>query len=159
MKRWSVRSKVVAAVALSMTVLGVLLVGGCVALFSEKPERIDRSQIVGVWTGSGGARVDLRADGRFEMSGIPRSAIDFSFIDPPPGKGRLSGSGTWEPEQLGSVDTDTVESIHLAVDAGGSFSRDSETVELRVARSGEDPVLYFAINVDKWYGFEVSKSD
>ncbi|MDT3728973.1 hypothetical protein ROS62_30575, partial [Streptomyces sp. DSM 41972] len=132
--------------------------GGCLALLSEQPERIDRSQIVGVWTGSGGARVDLRADGRFEMSGIPRSAIRFSFVDPPPGNGRLSGSGTWEPEQLGSVETDTVEAIDLAIDAGGSFSDRSQMAELRVARSGWDPVLYFAVNVDKWYGFEVSKS-
>ncbi|MFJ1589909.1 hypothetical protein ACIOD0_06595 [Kitasatospora albolonga] len=148
-----------AAVAIAMTVPGLFVVGGCLALLSEKPERIDRSQIVGVWTGSGGARVDLRADGRFEMSGIPRSAISFSFFDPPPGNGRLSGSGTWEPEQLGSVDTDTVEGIDLAIDAGGSFSEDSQMAELRVARSGENPVLYFAVNVDKWYGFEVSKSD
>ncbi|MFE5945604.1 hypothetical protein [Streptomyces sp. NPDC056480] len=129
--------------------------GGCLAGISERPERIDRTRIAGTWTGDGGARVELRPDGRFAMSGIPRDAVTFSFIDPPPGDGKISGSGTWKP----AVDGDSVDGILLHVDAGGSFSDSTETQELRVARSGEKPVLYFATSADEWHGFEIRKTD
>ncbi|MFF1506707.1 hypothetical protein [Streptomyces sp. NPDC058326] len=139
-----------------MTSVFLLTMGGCFAALSEQPESIDRSQVAGTWIGDGGARVELRVDGGFEMSGIPRSALHFSFIDPPPGEGKLSGSGTWElgPHREG----DSVENILLYVDTGGSFSDDSEVEELRVAESGEKPVLYFFTSPEKWYGFEVRKT-
>ncbi|MFF0260500.1 hypothetical protein [Streptomyces microflavus] len=156
MKPWSDRRKAVTVVG-GVTALILAALGGCLAMFAVKPELIERTRIVGQWSGSGGARVELREDGRFEMSGIPRSAIVISFADPPPGKGRLSGSGTWELEE--PSDRDTVESIRLNVDAVGSFTGGSEIAELRVARGGDKPVLYFATNVDKWYGFEISKTE
>ncbi|MER5891813.1 hypothetical protein [Streptomyces sp. NPDC001876] len=137
-----------------MTALVLVAMGGCFAALSERPERIERARIPGTWGGADGARVDLYPDGRFEMTGIPRSAIHFSFIDPPPGDGKLSGSGTWEP--VG--DSDSVESILLYVDAGGSYSEETETEELGVAGSGEEPVLFFPTSSDKWYGFEIRKT-
>ncbi|MFI5768799.1 hypothetical protein ACIA74_09645 [Streptomyces sp. NPDC051658] len=151
MKSWILRHKALTA----WTVVVLVAMGGCLAGFAERPERIDRTQIAGTWTGDGGARVELHADGRFEMSGIPRSSITSSFIDPPPGDGRVSGSGTWKPEG----DSDSVDSILLSIDAGGSFSEATETEALGVARSGENPVLYFATDVDKWYGYEIHKVD
>ncbi|MFD4034760.1 hypothetical protein ACFWVP_30710 [Streptomyces sp. NPDC058637] len=150
MKSWSSRRKAVTAVI----TLALVTVGGCFAALTERPERIEHARIVGTWTGDDGARVELEADGRFEMTGIPRSAVIFSFIDPPPGDGKLSGSGTWEA--VG--DSDSVASILLYVDAGGSFSEKTEVEELGVARSGEQPVLYFATLPDKWYGFEIRKT-
>ncbi|MEU6943716.1 hypothetical protein ABZ957_00500 [Streptomyces sp. NPDC046316] len=149
MQSWSFRRKAVTAVA-AVFLLGL---GGCIAGLAEQPESIERAGIAGTWTGDAGARVELHTDGRFEMSGIPRSAITFSFIDPPPGDGKLSGSGTWEPAR----DGDKVVSILLHVDAGGSFSANTETQELGVAESGENPVLYFSTSPDEWYGFEIRK--
>ncbi|MFJ8844244.1 hypothetical protein ACIRFF_15225 [Streptomyces cyaneofuscatus] len=52
-----------------------------------------------------------------------------------------------------------MESIPLNVDAAGSFSGRSRTEELRVARSGEKPVLCFSTHVDTWYGCEIHKSE
>ncbi|WP_329112228.1 hypothetical protein [Streptomyces sp. NBC_01353] len=150
MKSWSFRHKAVTTV----TAVFLLGMGVCIAGLTEQPESIERTRIAGTWTGDAGARVELHANGRFEMSGIPRSAITFSFIDPPPGDGKLSGSGTWKPAR----DGDRVDSILLYVDAGGSFSETSETGELGVAESGENPVLYFSTSPDKWYGYEIRKT-
>ncbi|MCX4731096.1 hypothetical protein [Streptomyces sp. NBC_01363] len=52
-----------------------------------------------------------------------------------------------------------MDSILLSIDAGGSFSEATETEAPGVARSGENPVLYFATDVDKWYGYEIHKVD
>ncbi|MFF8835667.1 hypothetical protein [Streptomyces sp. NPDC015130] len=136
-----------------MTAVFLLGMGGCFAALTERPEKIERTRIAGTWTGDGGARVVLRADGRFEMSGIPRSAVHFAFSDPPSGDGRLSGSGTWEPAH----DGDKVDDITLYIAAGGSFT-DTQVGSLGVAEGGQDPVLYFSTDIDKWYGFEIRKT-
>jgi hypothetical protein len=65
--------------------------------------------------------------------------------------GRLSGSGTWKS----AVDADTVDSILLCVDVGGSFAAESEIQQLAGAEGGENPVLYFS--TDKWYGYEIRR--
>ncbi|QES25045.1 hypothetical protein DEJ46_38265 [Streptomyces venezuelae] len=114
---------------------------------------MERTRIAGTWTGDDGARVELHTNGRFEMSGIPRSAIVFAFSDPPPGDGKLSGSGTWEPRYPG----DKVDEILLYVEAGGSFA-DTQIANLGVAENGQKPVLYFSTNADEWYGFEIRKT-
>lgn len=49
--------------------------------------------------------------------------------------------------------------MFLYVDKGGSFSDDSETELLRVEESGENPVMYFQVDVDKEYGYEVRRVD
>ncbi|MGC9442022.1 hypothetical protein [Streptomyces sp. WG5] len=97
--------------------------------------------------------MEFTADGRFEMSGIPRSAVEFSFTDPPAGDGALSGEGEWE------LDGDDGKSgaIELGFDAGGSFSDDSESALLQVKEAGDSPVLYFDTNPDKAYGYEVRR--
>ncbi|MEU8530832.1 hypothetical protein AB0C77_35405 [Streptomyces sp. NPDC048629] len=138
---------------ISVTAVLLLGVGGCIAALNEQPEKIERTRIAGTWTGEGGARVELHANGRFEMSGIPRTAVVFGFTDPPPGDGKLSGSGTWEP--VG--DRDEVDEIDLSIDAGGSFE-DKEFGSLEVAQSGDKPVLYFATDSDRWFGFEIRKT-
>ncbi|MGW7415781.1 hypothetical protein [Streptomyces sp. NPDC054863] len=148
MRSWRFRCGVVLILA------GLVAVGGCFAVMSERPERIARAQIVGTWVGEDGARVEMYADGRFEMSGIPRSALTPSFTGPPLGDVIVSGSGTWKPVgESGSVAL-----VSLFIDAGGSFAESTATEELGVARSGEKPALYFATDPDKWYGFEIRKT-
>ncbi|MFF3839874.1 hypothetical protein [Streptomyces sp. NPDC001930] len=149
MKTWSFRRRAVTAV----TAVFLLGMGGCIAGIADRPEAIDRTRIAGTWTGDDGARVELHTNGRFEMSNIPRSAVVFSFGDPPPGDGKLSGSGTWQPGHAG----DTVDRILLYVEPGGSFA-DVQVEALGVAESGEEPVLYFSTSPDEWYGLEIRKT-
>jgi len=71
-----------------------LLVGVIVALAAGcgvDSEKISAAQVVGSWRGDGGGRMEFWADGRFEMSGIPRDAIVFSFIDTRPERGGCPG--------------------------------------------------------------------
>ncbi|MEU9376130.1 hypothetical protein AB0D94_20465 [Streptomyces sp. NPDC048255] len=148
MKRWNGRRTALAVSA------AVLLAGsaGCGGQGSgSAPVRIDTSQVAGAWTGDGGGRVDFRADGRFEMSGIPRDAVVFSFIEPPAGDGKLSGTGTWSTLDAGTA-------VELSYDAGGSFSDDSEVGRLGVAGSEDHPELYFSTNSDKEYGYRIRKT-
>jgi hypothetical protein len=115
-------------------------------------EKLKRREVIGSWSGDGNGRVKFSPDGRFEMSGIPRSAIDFSFIKPPPGNGPISGKGDWEMDH-GSPSS----SLTLSFEAGGSFSDDSEVSGLRVIDSGDHPTMYFDINPDKEYGYEIRR--
>ncbi|MFJ1730856.1 hypothetical protein [Streptomyces sp. NPDC088254] len=134
----------------------VLLLGGLFALDSceaGKAGELSSAQVDGVWKGSGGGRVEFDDDGRFEMSGIPRNAIEFGFTDPPPGNGRLSGRGEWS--LVG--DDDRSSTIELRFDAAGSFSEDSEYTLLQVEEAGDHPTLYFDTDADKWYGYEVRR--
>ncbi|MFD3515700.1 hypothetical protein [Streptomyces sp. NPDC058657] len=137
-----------------MALAGLVAVGGCCAMLSERPERIARGRIAGIWIGENGARVVMRVDGRFEMSGIPRSALTPRFSEPPLRGENVSGSGTWTP--VG--DSGSVTTISLSIAAGGSFAEGTDAEELGVARSGEGPVLYFSTDPDKWYGFELRKT-
>ncbi|WP_146229131.1 hypothetical protein [Streptomyces sp. NWU339] len=77
----------------------VLLLGGLFALeaCTGPSGELTAQEVAEVWKGTGGGRVDFADDGTFTMSGIPRSAIELSFIDPPPGQGNLSGRGGVEP--------------------------------------------------------------
>ncbi|WP_230196601.1 hypothetical protein [Streptomyces coriariae] len=133
-----------------------LLLGGLFALDScgaGKADELSSAQVDGVWKGSGGGRVEFDDDGRFEMSGIPRNAIEFGFIDPPPGNGRLSGRGEWS--LVG--DDDRSSTIELRFDAAGSFSDDSESTLLQVEEAGDRPKLYFDTDADEGYGYEVRR--
>ncbi|MFF1548215.1 hypothetical protein [Streptomyces sp. NPDC058291] len=133
-----------------------LLLGGLFALDScevGKADELGSAQVTGVWKGSGGGRIEFSHDGRFDMSGIPRDAIEFSFTDPPPGNGRLSGRGEWS---LDGGD-DRSSTIELRFDAAGSFSDDSESTLLQVEEAGDHPTLYFDTNPDKRYGYEVRR--
>ncbi|MCW8097788.1 hypothetical protein [Streptomyces tauricus] len=117
-------------------------------------EKLDSDQIVGAWKGSGAGRIRFHENGRFEMTGIPRDAIAFSFIDPPPGKGRIAGEGTWQLE--GGRDQGAA--LELLIDKGGSFSNASETALLQLQQGGENPRMYFDTNPDKEYGYEVRRT-
>ncbi|MFE3940862.1 hypothetical protein ACFXPV_03125 [Streptomyces sp. NPDC059118] len=44
-----------------------------------KSPELRSGEVVGVWKGSGGGRIEFRADGTFDVSGIPRSAVEPSF--------------------------------------------------------------------------------
>ncbi|CAL9458970.1 hypothetical protein SUDANB21_02607 [Streptomyces sp. enrichment culture] len=143
------RGCTVVAAVLVLCVIGMFALVRCGA--NEGGELSSR-QVVGVWTGSDGGRVEFRADGRFEMSGIPRSAVVFAFVDPPPGEGKLSGGGEWE-----LADGDRSGTIELGFDAGGSFPDDSQSALLEVKEAGDRPVLYFAVDPDKAYGYEVRR--
>jgi hypothetical protein len=110
-------------------------------------------QVAGVWKGSGGARVEFDDDGTFEMSGVPRSAIVFSFTDPPPGKGRLSGTGRWS--LYGNDGSSGTIELHTVL--AGFSSADSVIGLLQVQDAGDHPSLYFDTDVDKKYGFEIHR--
>lgn len=141
--------------ATSVAVLAVLgtalLLGGCAG---EGRDKLVPRQVAGVWEGSGGGRVEFHDDGSFQMSGIPRSAIEFGFSEPTSGKGRLSGRGNWELEG----NSRRSDSIELRFAAGGSFRDDAESTLLQVAKGGDHPVLYFDTNSDKGYGYEVRRA-
>ncbi|MFI0168540.1 hypothetical protein ACH4PW_27485 [Streptomyces sp. NPDC017082] len=138
--------------AVVLSVLGAaLLLGSCAGGGRDK---LAARQVAGVWQGSDGGRVEFHDDGTFRMSGIPRSAVEFGFGKPTTGTGRLSGRGDWELEG----NTGRSDSIELRFSAGGSFRDDSESTLLQVTKSGDHPVLYFDINPDKGYGYEVRRA-
>ncbi|MEV8445686.1 hypothetical protein [Streptomyces parvus] len=113
---------------------------------------VDTDGLPGVWTGSGGGRVEFHADGRFSMKGIPAESVDFTWSEQRNGATRVSGAGTWQQQD---IDED---SLQLMFDAGGSFPTDEEVATLMVAEDGPPQVLYFSTNVDKPYGYEIEKN-
>ncbi|MET9054023.1 hypothetical protein ABZW50_23045 [Streptomyces bacillaris] len=134
--------------AVSSLVLGLAFaLGGCSAAGTTA---VDTAGLPGVWTGSGGGRVDFHADGRFSMKGIPAESIGFAFGEPPD-EDRVAGSGTWEQ------DTDE-DRLNLMIDAGGSFTDAKQMAVLMVAEDGPPQVLFFSTNVDKPYGYEIRKN-
>ncbi len=118
-------------------------------------EEIGAAQVVGVWEGDGGGRVTFHRDGRFEMSGIPREAIDF-FLEVPPGTGRLFGAGEWELGDPGEGSERDSE-VYLYIEEGGSFSNGPDVGWLRVEDGGKNPVMFFQVNVDKEYGYQIRR--
>ncbi|WP_329031301.1 hypothetical protein OIE71_00300 [Streptomyces sp. NBC_01725] len=139
-----------ARTAAPFTLAAVFMSGaaGCVG----ESERVESAQISGVWTGADGGRVEFWDDGRFELSGIPRDAVVFSFIDPPPKGETVSGQGTWSVKEKGAI-------VELLYDSSGSFAEGGEAGSLGVADSGDPPTLYFSINSEKAYGYEIQKSE
>lgn len=83
------------ALGLAMTLSGCSTAG---------TSALDTDGLPGVWTGSGGGRVEFHADGRFSMKGIPAESIAFTWSEPRNGATRVSGAGTWERHD---VDEDT----------------------------------------------------
>ncbi|MFF3731493.1 hypothetical protein ACFYXM_14520 [Streptomyces sp. NPDC002476] len=104
-------------------------------------------EVVGVWKGSGGGRIEFRADGTFDMSGIPRSAIELSSSTTQPGKGSLSGRGEWEMEW----DRDPSSGVEI------SFADGTESALLEITRIGDEPEMYFELNVDTDRGYRVRR--
>lgn len=131
------------ALGLAMTLSGCSTAG---------TSAVDTDGLPGVWTGSGGGRVEFHADGRFSMKGIPAESIAFTWSEPRNGAIRVSGAGTWEQHD---VDEDT---LLLMIDAGGSFPTDEEVASLMVAEDGPPQVFFFSTNVDKPYGCEIRKN-
>ncbi|PSM38354.1 hypothetical protein C6Y14_37135 [Streptomyces dioscori] len=141
------------AVAAAVPVLIVIALFSLQACEAES-EMLDSGQVVGVWEGSGGGRVQFHENGRFEMSGIPRNAVALGFVDPAPGEEKISGEGTWELEG----GRDQGGSIELPIDKGGSFSDDSGSALLQIQRGGDEPEMYFDTDPDKEYGYEVRRA-
>ncbi|MER5844950.1 hypothetical protein ABT099_32655 [Streptomyces prasinus] len=133
----------------------VLLLGGLFALeaCTGPSGELSAQEVAGVWKGSGGGWVEFVDDGTFTMSGIPQSAIDFSFIDPPPGRGNLSGRGEWNLRG----DADRSGTIELSFAATGSFSGGPEFTFLQVEEAGDRPKLYFDTNPDRGYGYTIRR--
>ncbi|MFI7234417.1 hypothetical protein [Streptomyces cyaneofuscatus] len=128
--------------------LGLALsLGGC---SNAGTTAVDTAGLPGVWTGSGGGRVEFHADGRFSMERIPTESIGFAFGEPP-AEDRVAGAGTWERE----TDEDR---LNLMIDAGGSFADADQIAVLMVAEDGPPQVLFFSTNVDKPYGYEIEKN-
>lgn len=129
-----------------------------VALFAlqgcegETP-KLGSGEVVGVWEGSGGGRIEFRADGTFDMSGIPRSAVEPAFPSLPPGKGSLSGKGEWYMEGQ----RDPGSGIALSFSKGGSFTDDTGFAVLRAARGGDEPEVYFEGDPDTDRGYRVRR--
>ncbi|MFF2895207.1 hypothetical protein [Streptomyces sp. NPDC057966] len=110
-------------------------------------------EVVGVWKGSGGGRIEFRADGTFDMSGIPRSAVEPAFATLPPGKGSLSGKGKWYMEGQ----RDPGSGVALSISKGGSFTDDTGAAVLRAARNGDEPEVYFEGDPDTDRGYRVRR--
>ncbi|MGW3683158.1 hypothetical protein [Streptomyces prasinus] len=74
----------------------VLLLGGLFALdsYTGPSGELTAQEVAGIWKGSGGGRVVFADDGTFTMSGIPRSAVEFSFIAPRPDRETSPGGGS-----------------------------------------------------------------
>ncbi|MFI8997863.1 hypothetical protein [Streptomyces sp. NPDC053542] len=132
-----------------LTVLGLFTLDSCQA----SDATLDSAQIVGTWRGEGGARVEFHKEGTFEMTSVPRSAVDDGAMDLPPGKGKLSGRGTWD---MRDGDRRTG-SIALHFDAAESFSAGTEVALLEVQQAGDSPQMYFDVNPDKHYGYEIRR--
>lgn len=113
---------------------------------------VDIDGLPGVWTGSGGGRVEFHADGRFSMKGIPAASIAFTWSEPRNGATRVSGAGTWRQDDVAE------DSLQLMIEAGGSFPTDEEVATLMVAEDGPPQVLFFSTNVDKPHGYEIKKN-
>ncbi|MFF3627944.1 hypothetical protein [Streptomyces sp. NPDC002164] len=118
----------------------------------ESPE-LRSEEVVGVWKGSDGGRIEFRADGTFDMSGIPRSAVKPSFSTLPPGKGSLSGRGKWDMEWQ----RDPGSGIELRFAEGGSFTDEGGFALLRAARGGDEPEVYFEGDPDTEDGYRVRR--
>ncbi|MFF6780674.1 hypothetical protein [Streptomyces sp. NPDC012510] len=140
------------AIAAALPVL-ILVVLFALEAGENDEKALSSAQVVGVWKGSGAGRIEFLQGGRFEMTGIPRSAVVFSFTDPPPGNGGLSGSGEWNLKG----DTGKSGTVELRFDATDSFSDGSASALLQVQRTGDQPELYFDTNVDKRYGYEMRR--
>ncbi|MEU0957622.1 hypothetical protein ABZ353_35640 [Streptomyces niveus] len=135
--------------AMSFALTAVMFgTAGCVS----ESERVESAQISGVWSGADGGRVEFGDDGRFELSGIPRDAVVFSFTDPPPKGQKVRGQGAWSVKEKGSI-------VELIYDSTGSFAEGGEAGSLGVADSGDPLKLYFSTNSEKEYGYEIQKSD
>ncbi|MFE9169557.1 hypothetical protein ACFYNZ_08515 [Streptomyces kebangsaanensis] len=118
------------------------------------PEQVPlrKTDVVGSWhSDDGRGRVDFHADGRFEMSGIPRSAIGFGFDEAPPGKGPLSGKGTWE-----FAYDEPSTGIQLRIEVAGSFFG-PEIASLESIKEDGRTKMYFSVDVDKMYGYEIRR--
>lgn len=126
-----------------------LTLGGC---STAGTTAVDTAGLPGVWTGSGGGRVEFRADGRFSMKGIPAESVDFTWSEPRHGATTVSGAGTWRQDDVAE------DSLLLMIDVGGSFPTAEEVATLMVAEDGPPQVLFFSTNVDKPYGYEIKKT-
>ncbi|MFJ9889560.1 hypothetical protein ACIQRW_27405 [Streptomyces sp. NPDC091287] len=126
-----------------------VILGGCSTAGTSD---VDTDGLPGVWTGSGGGRVEFHADGRFSMKGIPAASIAFTWSEPLNGATRVSGAGTWRQDDVAE------DSLQLMIEAGGSFPTDEEVATLMVAEDGPPQVLFFSTNVDKPYGYEIEKN-
>ncbi|MFF9077843.1 hypothetical protein ACF1BP_34865 [Streptomyces sp. NPDC014735] len=118
-----------------LLLVALFVMQGC----GGKSSELRSEEVVGVWKGSGGRRIEFRADGTFDMSGIPRSAVEFSFSTPPPGKGSLSGRGRWDLEGQ----RDPSSGVELRFVEGGSFADDAGFALLRPVRNRDEPEMYF----------------
>jgi len=99
-------------------------------------EGISSAELVGVWTSSDGegATVELGADGRFLVRGLPREIRPRASGSAP----RLDGCGSWSLPTSGMH----ANRVRLAFDAG-EWSDVQSMDELHVAGSGPDLRLFF----------------
>lgn len=139
-----------AAIGLVLSGTAAVSLAGC----GSGPEPLSADQVVGTWRGDSGGRVTFFDDGRFEMSGIPRDAIVFSFSKPPAGEDSLTGAGTWRLQGEGRRSS----SLELVTDTTGSFVNGEVAMSLELSEGGAHPVFYFETDVDEGYGYEVRRT-
>ncbi|MFE7429504.1 hypothetical protein [Streptomyces sp. NPDC057545] len=132
-----------------LLLVALFVMQGC----GGKSPELRSEEVLGAWKGSGGGRIGFREDGTFDMSGIPRSAVEYSFSTPPPGKGSFSGRGRWDLEGQ----RDPISGVELRFVEGGSFADDVGFALLRPVRSRDEPEMYFDVNPDTEDGYRVRR--
>ncbi|OKI02617.1 hypothetical protein A6A06_16555 [Streptomyces sp. CB02923] len=119
-------------VPLAIAVSALALVAGGFLLFAVidamKPGTAERGDVIGSWTGSGGARLTLREDGTATGVKVPaRFAPDGTPTD------TLGGSGTWsmKKKMSSAADQEIEVVLHTSpgIRAGVDFSVNGEGAE------------------------------
>lgn len=130
--------------------IALFVMQGC----EGKSPELRSEEVVGVWKGSGGGRIEFRADGTFDMSGVSRSAVEPAFSSLPPGQGSLSGKGRWDMDGQ----RDPGSGIELRFVEGGSFTDEGGFAQLRTVRGGDEPEVYFEGDPDTDRGYRVRRA-
>jgi hypothetical protein len=110
-----------------------------------RPDGITASDLVGTYVTADGGRLELRADGTFDASGLADHDVDGE-----PAPRRLSGPGTWGLRPADSVEQD----IYLSFTAPAGHQ---EGFGVSIAGTREEPWLYWYVGDPDscdLYGFE-----
>jgi len=102
---------------------------------TERPDGIRTSDLVGTYVTADGGRLELRADGTFDASGL--TDHDVSGESAPR---RLSGAGTWGLRPADS----TAEDIYLSFTAPAGYPEGFLT-GVDIAGTREEPWLYWYV--------------
>lgn len=143
----TITGTMIAAVVTAMVFIGAAAVCciGAWVIFSpvnyfgcgtERPDGITASDLVGTYVTADGGRLELRADGTFDASGLADHDVDGK-----PAPQRLSGAGTWGLRPADSAGQD----IYLSFTAPTGHPEGFMT-GVDIAGTREEPWLYWHVS-------------